>query len=51
MATANIKYKKELAIKWNNLADYFITVGAVMLVISVVFCKKNITPRKAKAEE
>ncbi len=34
-----------------NLADYFITVGAVMLVISVVFCKKNITPRKAKAEE
>ena len=23
MATANIKYKKELAIKWNNLGDYF----------------------------
>ena len=34
-----------------NLADYFITVGAVLLVISVVFCKKNIAPRKAKAEE
>ncbi len=25
-----------------NLADYFITVGAVLLVISVLFCKKNI---------
>ena len=34
-----------------NLADYFITVGAVMLIISVSFCKKNIVPRKAKAEE
>lgn len=34
-----------------NLADYFITVGAVMLVISVAFCKKNIAPRKVKAEK
>ncbi len=34
-----------------NLADYYITVGAVMLVISVAFCKKNIAPRKVKAEE
>lgn len=36
-----------------NLADYYITVGAVMLIISVAFCKKNITPRKAieKAQE
>ncbi len=28
-----------------NLADYFITVGAVLLVISVLFCKKNIAKR------
>ncbi len=34
-----------------NLADYYITVGAVMLIISVAFCKKNIAPRKIKAEE
>ena len=29
-----------------NLADYFITVGAVLLVISVLFCKKNIKKRE-----
>ncbi len=29
-----------------NLADYFITVGAVLLVISVLFCKKNIAKRE-----
>ena len=35
-----------------NLADYFITVGAVLLVISVLFCKKNIVKRVPdKAEE
>ena len=34
-----------------NLADYYITVGAVMLIISVAFCKKNIAPRNIKAEE
>ena len=34
-----------------NLADYYITVGAVMLIISVAFCKKNIATRKIKAEE
>lgn len=28
-----------------NLADYFITVGAVLLIISVMFCKKNIVKR------
>ena len=36
-----------------NAADYFITVGAVLLVISVLFCKKNIArrePAKEKAE-
>ena len=34
-----------------NIADYFITVGAVMLIISVLFCKKNISPRKVKIKE
>lgn len=34
-----------------NLADYFITVGAVLLVVSVLFCKKNIAPRKPKKIE
>ena len=29
-----------------NLADYFITVGAVLLIISVLFCKKNIAKRE-----
>ena len=28
-----------------NLADYFITVGAALLVISMLFCKKNIARR------
>lgn len=31
-----------------NLADYFITVGAVLLIISVVFCDKNIAKRKVE---
>ncbi len=30
-----------------NLADYFITVGAVLLVISVLFCEKNIKKRSS----
>lgn len=34
-----------------NLADYFITVGAVLLIISVLFCKKNIAPREPKKIE
>lgn len=34
-----------------NIADYFITVGAVLLIISVLFCKKNIAPRKEKIAE
>ena len=29
-----------------NLADYFITVGAALLIISVMFCKKNIAKRE-----
>lgn len=29
-----------------NLADYFISVGAVLMVISVLFCKKNLAKRK-----
>lgn len=29
-----------------NVADYFITVGAVLLMISVLFCKKNIAPKE-----
>lgn len=33
-----------------NLADYFITVGAVLLIISVLFCKKNIARKDGKAE-
>ena len=33
-----------------NIADYYITVGAVLLVISVMFCKKNIPPRTLKTE-
>ncbi len=32
-----------------NLADYCITVGAALLVISVLFCKKNIAKREPKA--
>lgn len=32
-----------------NLADYFITVGAVLLIISVLFCKKNIAKREPEA--
>ena len=31
-----------------NLADYFITVGAVLLVISVIFCEKNIKKREGR---
>ena len=34
-----------------NLADYFITVGAVMLIISVLFCKKNIARREPVQEK
>lgn len=34
-----------------NLADYYITVGAVLLIISVTFCKKNIAPRKITEKE
>ena len=34
-----------------NVADYFITVGAVLLVISVLFCKKNIAPRSESEEK
>lgn len=33
-----------------NLADYFITAGAVLLIISVLFCKKNISRKDGKAE-
>ena len=33
-----------------NLADYFITVGAILLIISVLFCKKNIAKKNKKAE-
>lgn len=32
-----------------NLADYFITVGAVLLIVSVLFCEKNIAKRETKA--
>lgn len=34
-----------------NLADYFITVGAVLLIISVMFCKKNIAPKKPAVKD
>ena len=34
-----------------NLADYFITVGAVLLIISVLFCSKNIARRGEKRIE
>ena len=34
-----------------NVADYFITVGAVLLVISVLFCKKNIARRESAEEK
>ncbi len=34
-----------------NLADYFITVGAVFLIISMIFCEKNISPRREKSEK
>ena len=34
-----------------NLADYFISVGAVLLIISVLFCKKNIAKREPEREE
>lgn len=34
-----------------NIADYYITVGAVLLIISVLFCKKNIAPRKDKLSD
>ena len=34
-----------------NAADYFITVGAVLLVISVLFCKKNIARRESAEEK
>ena len=34
-----------------NLADYFITVGAVLMVISVLVCKKNIAPKARKNED
>lgn len=34
-----------------NLADYFITVGAVLLIVSVLFCKKNIAKRTGKKSE
>ena len=34
-----------------NLADYFITVGAVLLIISVLFCQKNIAKREPKLKE
>ena len=34
-----------------NLADYFITVGAVLLIISVLFCKKNIAKREPEKEK
>ena len=34
-----------------NLADYFITVGAVLLMISVLFCKKNIAKKEAITKE
>lgn len=32
-----------------NLADYFITVGAVLMIISVLFCNKNIAKKEGKA--
>ena len=34
-----------------NIADYFISVGAVLLIISVLFCKKNVAEREASAKE
>ena len=34
-----------------NVADYYITIGAVLLVISVMFCKKNIALRKPEPEK
>ncbi len=34
-----------------NIADYYITVGAALLIISVLFCKKNIAPRKDKLSD
>ena len=34
-----------------NAADYYITIGAVLLVISVMFCKKNIAPRQPEPEK
>ena len=34
-----------------NAADYYITRGAVLLVISVMFCKKNIAPRQPEPEK
>lgn len=34
-----------------NVADYFITVGAVLLVISVLFCRKNIAPRSETGDK
>ena len=34
-----------------NIADYFITAGAVMLVISVMFCKKNIAKRRLEEDK
>lgn len=34
-----------------NLADYFITVGAVLLIVSVLFCKKNIEKKNGKVTE
>lgn len=33
-----------------NVADYFITVGAVLLMISVLFCKKNLAPKEKVLE-